>query len=106
MITEQGLNFIHKIKTNRDPSSLYTLYNNTNRPMRQNKSLRPAYIPKSKHLKKSTFYKFYEIHSTLSDNIQQLPIKKFKTYIKKCIQKTYLTQTFPNANDTDSDDTD
>ena len=69
MITEQAINYIHKIQTTQTPQALYNMYNIPTHPQRTNPHLYPKYTPKTKHLKSSIFFKFSKIYKNLPDQL-------------------------------------
>ena len=78
MITEQAMNYIHKIQTTQIPQALYNMYNIPTCPQHTNPHLYPLYTPKTKHLKSSIFFKFSEIYRNLPDQLKTLQYSKFK----------------------------
>ena len=106
MITEQAINYIHKLQTTQTPQALYNMYNIPNRPQRTNVHLHPKYTPRTKHLKSSIFFKFSTIYTNLLDSIKALPINKFKKQIKTHIQTNFSPHSLPQTHtesETDSD---
>ena len=105
MITEQAINFIHKIQTTTIPQALYTMYNIPTRPQRTIPQLFPIYTPRTKHLKNSIFFKFSSIYSNLPDQLKANNITKFKKLLKIHIQENFHPHTLPQTqheSDTDS----
>ena len=106
MITEQGINYIHKIQVTQTPQAIYNIYNIPNRPQRTNVHLHPKYTPKTKLLKSSIFFKFSKVYSNLPDTIKTLPVNKFKKQIKIHIQTNFSPYSLPqthNESESDSD---
>ena len=64
MITEQAINYIHKLQTTQKPQALYNMYNIPKRPQHTNPQLHPKYTPRTKHLKSSIFFKFSKYTQT------------------------------------------
>ena len=106
MLLEQGLNFIHKIQIEKEPKSIFSLYQNTQRHKRHQTKIIPIYTPKTKSMKNFIFYKFSEIHTTLNPHLQHLPIKSFKIEIKQHIIQTHTTNNIHSTIIPDSDHTD
>ena len=106
MITEQGINYIHKIQVTQTPQAIYNMYNITNPPQGTNVHLHPKYTPKTKLLKSSIFFKFSKVYSNLPDTIKTLPVNKFKKQIKIHIQTNFSPYSLPqthNESESDSD---
>ena len=106
MITEQVINYIHKLQVTQTPQALYNMYNIPNCPQRTNVHLHPKYTPRTKHLKSSIFFKFSAIYTYLPDSIKTLPINKFKKQIEIHIQTNFSPYSLPqthNESESDSD---
>ena len=106
MITEQALNYIHKLQTTQTPQALYNMYNIPTRPQCTNPHLQPKYTPRTKHLKSSLFFKFSIIYSNLPDQLKILQVSKFKKQIKAYIESNFNPHTLPQTqpeSETDSD---
>ena len=97
MITEQAINYIHKLQTTQTPQALYNMYNIPKRPQRNNPQLHPKYNPRTKHLKSSIFFKFSKIYANLPNTLKILPIIKFKKQIKTYIQSNFNSQALPQT---------
>ena len=82
MISSQGLIYIHNVQFNKIPQAICELYQVPNRPMRQNAKIVPKYIPKTKILKYSLFYRFHEIYGSLPDHLKILITKNLKRKLK------------------------
>ena len=99
MISEQAINYIHKIQTTTIPQSLYTMYNIPTRPQRTIPQLTPTYSPKTKHLKNSIFFKFSHIYANLPDSLKANDITKFKKLIKIHINENFSPHNIPQTQD-------
>ena len=106
MITNKGLNFIHKVQTTHTPTSIYENYIIPRRPKRTTTNLQPKYTPKSTTLKNSLFYRFSEIHSTLPDYLKIAEVKKFTKLITIHIANNYDPYNFPNSHNTTESESD
>ena len=106
MISEQGLIYIHKIKLNKLPITIYEMYNTNNKPKRSKTSLIPKYTLKTRKLNNFIFYKFSELYNNLLDNIANLDLKKFKKQIKSYIYQNYDPYAFLYTESTNSSDSD
>ena len=106
MITEQALNYIHKIQTTQTPQALYNMYKVPIRPQRYNPQLHPMYTPRTKHLKSSIFFKYSIIYANQPDQLRLPHITKFKNQIKKYIDLNFNPHTLPQSqheSETDSE---
>ena len=80
------------------------MYDIPNRPKRTNVQLYPKYMPKTKILKNSIFYKFSEIYANLPYTLKISKIIKYKSDIKTYIKLNFNPYSFPNTdNESDSD---
>ena len=98
MISELGLVYIHKIKLNQIPTSIYEKYNTNNKPKRSKTSLIPKYTPKTKKLNNFIFYKFLDLVN--------LDLKKFRKQIKQYIDQNFDPYSFPYTETTNNSDSD
>ena len=96
MISSQGLIYIHNVQFTKITQSIYKLYQVPSRPMRQNTKIIPKYIPKTKILKNSLFYRFSEIYGSLPDHLKILITKKFIKEIKDYVKYNFQPYSFPN----------
>ena len=106
MISAQGLTYIHNVQTNKLPQAIYELYHVPKRPTRQKAKITPEYIPRTKLLKNSLFYRFSEYYSSVPDYFKELKPKKFKKEIKLYVKYNYPSYSFPKSDlisDSDSD---
>ena len=97
MITEQSLNYIHKIQITQTPNALYNMYKLSNRPQRSTitPELKPTYNPKTKFVKASLFFRFSKLYNDLPITLKTLPIIKFKLQIKSHIKTNHNSQSLP-----------
>ena len=98
IISKEGLIYIHKIKLNKIPESIYKMYNTNAKPKRSKTSLLPKYTPKSRKLNNFIFYKFSKIHNNLPDDLINLELKKVRKHIKWHIDLNFDPYSFPHSN--------
>ena len=80
MINCAQCNYLHKILTNRKPAKIYECFVI---PNRQAKEIRLNYPNKTKISKSSILFNGLNLYNKIPTQLRQLPIKKFKSQIKK-----------------------
>ena len=95
MISAQGLIYIHNLQTNKLPQAIYELYHIPRHPARKKAKMTPEYIPRTKILKNSLFYRFSEYYSNVPEYFREQKPKKFKKEIKIYVKYNYPPYYFP-----------
>ena len=104
MISAQGLIYIHNLKINKLPQAIYELYHIPKRPARKKAKITPEYIPRTKILKNSLFYRFSEYYSGVPEYFKEQKPKKFKKEIKIYVKYNYPPYSFPTNDQTNNTD--
>ena len=84
-----ALNIIHKIITNGIPSSIFQLYKNQNKRVKD-RTIRTIYKPKTAKMSNHIIYKISKIYNSLPLALKNKPAKPFSKQLKILLQSTCM----------------
>ena len=84
-----ALNIIHKIITNGIPSSIFQLYKNQNKRVKD-RTIRTIYKPKTAKMSNHIIYKISKIYNSLPLDLKNKPSKPFSKQLKVLLQSTCM----------------